>query len=514
MSILSRYFAYCLGIIFYGVSFCTWAYSQDASQQPSVEISKIIPPLEEYVRQLMADWQIPGASIGIIQGDQLIYVKGFGTKEVDTSQPIDSETLFPLASTTKAFGAAVLAAFVDQGLLKWDEKVVNYDRSFMLYDPWVTRQFQIVDLFAQHSGLPASCLTNLIVMSYKASYVLDVLRYIKPETSFRSQFAYQNALQLELESLSKILTGKSWDIALKKTILDPLGMQRTFAKVADFNRSENHTSCHVRSKGKVKAIPLVRYLDGAGPSGGMTSCVQDMAKWLSMQLANGKFREKQIISEKNLQMTRTPQTIIKAAQFYALGWVIDPQEPYTIIWHNGEIECAKAFVGFSPEANVGIVILCNLGENTMPEAAGFRFFDLAFKRSEKDYNTQYQKSARDKAQAKKKEEEPPSFSNALPLESYAGKYHSDVFGMAVLTVKDDKLHLKIQTDQAIEHDDLEATLMHWNRDTFVAEWEGFLRSIDFDEGNKVIFSGGPQGKIKAFHYYLPNQTSFIFERQD
>src|SRR5947209_16699978 len=113
-----------------------------------------------------------------------------------------------------------------------------------------------------------------------------------------------------------------------------------------------------------------------------------MAKWISMQLANGKFQGKQIISENNLKMTRTPQTVIDASTFYALGWIISQQTPYTIIWHNGDIEGAHSIMAFVPEANLGIVILSNLSQTKMPESAAFRFFDLAFNRPEKDYSAQ------------------------------------------------------------------------------------------------------------------------------
>lgn len=484
--------------------------SKEETSQKNVDVSKVIPTFESYVQKAMKDWQTPGAAVGIIQGDRLVYTKGFGTKEIKTSQSPDAQTLFPIASLSKAFGATTLALLVDQGHLNWEDEIVKHDPSFMLYGPWVTRNFQIIDLFAQHSGLASYALTDLFELGFTSSQILKMLRYVKPVSSFRSHFSYQNTLQLELDPLCQAVADETWDAIVKKNILEPLGMQRTFFKLSDFYRHENRSSCHLLLHDQIEVIPLIPFIEATGPSGGMISCVEDLAKWVSMQLANGKFQDKQIISEKNLKVTRTPQTIIDASNFYALGWVVSHESSYTAIWHNGDIQGGHHFLAFVPEANVGIVILSNLSETQMPEAAAFRFFDLIFNRPEKDYSAEFLEKIKKKKEEKKKElESPKNSSSALPLESYAGKFSNDIYGTFEIALKDDKLSLSLPQSEGSS-----AILSHWSRDIFLVEWEGFLRSIDFSEGSKIIFDQDPAGQMGSFRYYPgdTDQEFYYFER--
>jgi CubicO group peptidase (beta-lactamase class C family) len=487
---------------------CSSKDEQSSIQE--VEISEITPILESYIEKAMKEWKVPGAAVGIIQGDQLVYSKGFGTKETGKSQSIDAQTIFPIASLSKAFGAATLAVLVDKGLLDWYDEVVKYDRSFMLYVPWVTRNFQIIDLFAQHSGLASHVLTDLFELGFEPSHILKVLKNVRPVSSFRSTFTYQNVLQLELDPLCQVLLSKSWDVVAKENILDPLGMSHTYFKLNDFYRQENRIACHLLLDDQVQTIPLVPFIEATGPSGGIISCVEDLSKWIIMQLANGKFHEKQIISEENLKVTHTHQTEIDNSTFYALGWIISQKKSYEMIWHNGDIQGAHSVLAFIPEANLGIVILSNLSQTLMPEAVALRFFDLAFDRPEKDYSEEYLETKKAKNAEQEKDLQPPQdLSPALPLEDYVGKYSNDIYGTFEIAIKDEKLSLTLQQPHQ-----LSAILNHWHRDIFLVEWEGFLRSIDFNKGSKIIFDEEPTGQMGGFRYYPSDyeHSLYYFER--
>src|ERR1700730_3776307 len=176
---LKVFFCYSLILLGWLIFFsCSKQENQSSNANPpqkeSIDIAKITPDFETYLKKTMKDWRVPGAAVGIIQGDQLVYAKGFGTKELGNSLPIDAQTVFPIASLSKAFGATTLAFFVDKGLIDWYDEVVKYDRSFMLYVPWVTRNFQIIDLFAQHSGLASQALTDLLELGFEPSYILKI----------------------------------------------------------------------------------------------------------------------------------------------------------------------------------------------------------------------------------------------------------------------------------------------------------------------------------------------------
>ncbi len=505
-----RHFSVYIILIACCLAFFSCSKKDDSSSFKDIDISKITPTFETYLEKAMKDWNVPGVAVGIIHGNQLVYAKGFGTKEIGKSQSIDAQTIFPIGSLSKAFGAAALAILVDKGLVDWYDEVVKYDRSFMLYVPWVTRNFEIIDLFAQRSGLPSHVLTDLFELGFEPSHILKVLQNIRPISSFRSTFSYQNVLQLELDPLCQAVIDKTWDAVIKEHLLGPLDMNRTYFKLNDFYRHENRTACHLLLDGQLQTIPLVPFIDATGPSGCMMSCIEDLSKWILMQLSNGKFKNKQVISENNLKITRTPQTTINASMFYALGWIVSHHKSYTMIWHNGDIQGSHSMLAFVPEANLGIVILSNLSQTDMPEAVAFRFFDLAFNLTETDYSAEYLEANKTKMATQEKNLRPPQHASpALSLENYVGKYTSDIYGSFEISLKDDKLSLVVQ-----QSDKPSAILKHWHRDIFLVEWEGFLRKIDFNKDNKIIFDEEPTGKIGGFRYYPTDyeQSVYYFER--
>ena len=175
----------------------------------------------------MRDWKVPGMSIAVVKGDKVVYAKGFGTKRAGMNRPVDADTIFQVGSTTKAFTVALMATLVDEGKADWDDRVIDHFPDFMMYDPWVTREFRVHDLFAQHSGMPFYAGDLQSFIGFDRDHIIHSMRYIKPVYSFRDKFSYVNNLFVAGAKVEEKLTGKTWETLMQERILTPLKMTRS-----------------------------------------------------------------------------------------------------------------------------------------------------------------------------------------------------------------------------------------------------------------------------------------------
>ena len=219
------------------------------------QLKKILADFEKYAQQAQKDWQVPGMAIAIVQDDKVIFAKGFGVKKAGGNDKVDQHTIFQIGSTSKAFTAALVAMMVDEKQFAWQDRVVDRLDQFQMFDPWVTREFRVADLMAQHSGLPPYAGDGQAFMGFDRAHIIHSLRYLKPATSFRSQYAYQNSFFLVAAALVEKYTGKSWEDNLKARIFEPLGMSATTAGLEGFQQAKNVTFLHQKTGDKVEAIP-------------------------------------------------------------------------------------------------------------------------------------------------------------------------------------------------------------------------------------------------------------------
>ena len=179
----------------------------------------------------------------------MIYANGFGVKKQGEDDPVNENTIFQIGSTSKAFTAALVAMMVDEGKLNWKDKVIDYLPDFMMYDPWVTREFLIDDVMAQHSGMPGYASDLLSFIGFDRKHIIHSICYIQPISSFRSEFAYMNNLFLVAAALVEEISGKTWEENLRERILDPLGMNNTTYTQNGFVQSSNVAYLHQNKNG-------------------------------------------------------------------------------------------------------------------------------------------------------------------------------------------------------------------------------------------------------------------------
>ncbi len=490
--------------------------AQGEAKLPSdKELQAILTDFEEYAETSMRDWETPGMAVTIVRGDDVIYTKAFGVKTQGGDDPVTTDTIFQIGSSSKAFTAALVAMLVDEGRVGWKDPVIEHVPDFEMYDPWVTREFMVEDLMAQRSGMPPHALDLLVVLGFDRDYIKHALRYVKPASSFRSEFAYQNNLFLVAAELVEKHTGKSWEDNVKDGIFESLSMSSSTTDMKSFQEAKDVTSLHHRLGEKIVTLPkdwpYLSWNYVFGPAGGINSNIIDMAKWLKFQVNNGVFEGNRLLSEENMNFMHTPKTVAGLfsgrEQYYAEAWVYRENAPYPIVWHNGGTTGCKTMVAMVPEAKVGVVVLSNLIDSMLPEALAFRFFDMYLGSPEVDWSTQM--LAQMKERMKKAEAALPSPPDdpfpSMPLARYVGDYRNDVYGGISIAEKSGGLVLTIGPKR------VEMYLTHWNRDTFSLFWP-FYGNVA-DPGGFASFEADPEGTVTKVTVDLLNEDgSGAFQR--
>ncbi|UCH09963.1 MAG: serine hydrolase [Fidelibacterota bacterium] len=439
--------------------------------------------LDTYIEQAMEDWQLPGLAIAIVKDDEVVYARGFGVRELGRPEQVDERTLFAVASHTKAFTGIALGMLVQEGKLSWDDRVVDHMPEFQLYDPITTREMTVRDLLVHHQGYRTWSGDFLWWASnFSREDVLDRLRHLKPDYSFRSRYGYNNMMFVVAGELIPILTGTSWDDFVTTRILKPLGMTHTTTSVRSLPTPGNVAMPHIKVQGRMTPIPY-RNVDNSGPAGGLNSSASDMAQWLRFQLAFGNWNGAQLVDSAIVRETRTPQTLVRTGQSfqrlfptthflaYGLGWFMQDYHGYLVLRHSGGMDGMLSYSLFLPEAGLGVTVLTNAQDqrlySSLPWVVVDRFLGLA----EKDWSAIYMANARadDRrdAEARKQREKNRAKRSkpTLPLKAYAGTYQNDFYGTATVTQGLGRLVLQMNA-----HPEVVGPLEHWHYDTFVSKW--------------------------------------------
>ena len=263
---------------------------------------------DDYVNKALKDWDVPGVAIAVIKDDKIVFAKGYGVREIGKPEKVDERTIFAIGSSSKAFTAATTAILVDDGKIKWDDPATKYLPGFQLYDPVVTREMTVRDLLTHRIGLERGD-QLWHATEFDRSEVMRRIRFLKPASSLRSKFGYQNVMYLAAGQIVPQVAGKTWDDFLRERIFTPLGMNSTGTSISALKNSNDVAAPHSKFNDKVTAIPY-RKIDNIGPAGSINSNVVDMAQWVRLQLNNGKFDGKQLISPTSINEMHSPQTII------------------------------------------------------------------------------------------------------------------------------------------------------------------------------------------------------------
>jgi CubicO group peptidase (beta-lactamase class C family) len=455
--------------------------------------------LEKLTEEEMRARGIPGIAIAVVFKDDVVFAKGFGVREVGKENPVDTDTVFQLASVSKPIGSTVVAALVGEGLLSWDSRISDLDPGFEMHDAWVTREITVRDFFCHRSGLPDHTGDLLEDLGYAREEVLKRLRYQKPDTSFRSAYAYTNFGLTEAAVAAARAAGKEWEEVSEEKLYRPLGMTSTSSRYEDFFARENRALGHVEINGKW-VQKYQRDPDAQSPAGGVSSSVNDMAKWMRLQLAGGKFDGKEIVKEEALAQTHHPYMLTGFSPlnglpaFYGLGWNVNYDEEGRLrLSHSGGFDLGAATnVSLVPAEDLGIVVLTNTNPLGVAEGLANTFLDYALHgKPTQDWLEIFKQAFSQMLQAEKShigDYTKPLASPAPPAANaaYLGSYSNDYFGEISVIEKDGGLAI------AQGPKGMTFPMKHWDRDTFTYETQA--ESAVGTAG--ITFTMAPDGKAR------------------
>lgn len=487
------------------------------------------PPrdLDRYAATVMQAFEVPGIALAIVKDGQVVLTKGYGVRKLGDPTPVDPYTRFGIASNTKAFTATALGLLVEAGKLRWDAPVIDYLPGFQMWDPYVTRELTVRDLLVHRSGLGlgAGDLLWWPPSTYDRQEIMRRLRYIKPATSFRYAYAYDNVLYTVAGELIGAVSGQSWEDFVVSRILRPVGMDSSDVLHSQAGLTGNSAVPHARIDGVVRPVtPFTN--DNTNPAGGINTGAADIAKWLIVQLDSGR-----LVNGSRLfapATTRQLWGLVTPIPFgnpppelaplkrnfvgYALGFNVTDYRGRKIVTHTGGLPGYVSRLLMVPDLRLGIAVLTNQESGAAFDAIAYRILDHYLGAPPFDWVAAYQRlNARSdsitaaevsKAAAQRDTASRPS----LPLEQYAGTYTDAWYGDIAIALENGKLVMRFSHTPSLVGD-----LEHWQHDTFIARW----RDRELRADAYVSFALYPDGTVsQATMMAVSPETDFSFDFQD
>ncbi len=492
------------------------------------------------VEQIRAAVGVPGIAVTIVEHGKVTLARGYGVRRLGDDAPVDADTIFQLGSVGKAFTTAALAVLVDRGEIAWKDRVTDHIPWFQMHDPWVTREMTVVDLLVHRSGLGLGAGDLMFVPRSTLSRAETVrrLRYIRPSTSFRSGYAYDNVLYAAAGQLIEEVSGKSWERFVREEVLVPAGMRTATSDRGARRGAPNRAWPHARRDGPLHGMGTQQALDDSGqaefdpelgqnaaPAGGVAASANDMGRWIAIQLAHGALPDGsgRLFSEAAAREMWTPRVLLPITpspgptaaatpQFsgYALGWNERDYRGHRLLMHGGAVFGAQAVLMLIPDRSVGfsVMISCEDGEAALGIA--YELLDHYLEQPRYDWAAAWQEVVRQRDERavgllKQQTSTPAHVGPSLPLERYAGDFTDAWYGPISVALHDGRLALDFRQTPGMSGE-----LTHWQYDTFRVDWRDRLIEPAY-----VTFALKADGSIDRISMQAVSPLAdFSFDYQD
>jgi CubicO group peptidase (beta-lactamase class C family) len=485
------------------------------------------PKFDSYVAQVLQAFRVPGVAVAIVKDGKVVLAKGYGVRKLGAPDPIDAQTRFGIASNTKVFTATAIAMLVEDGKLEWDAPVTRYLPWFAMYDPFVTHELTVRDLLVHRSGLGlgAGDLLWWPPSSYHREEIARRIRFIKPATSFRSAYAYDNVLYLVAGEVIEAVSGTTWEDFIRTRIFSKVGMANSDIVRSGGKLEGDVAIPHAEVNDTVR--PVEPFLsDNVNPAGGIMSGAEDMAKWVMVQLDSGRTTggAKIFSPASTTQIWRdvTPVPIDSAppelphlhANFsgYALGLGVRDYRGHKLLQHTGGLPGFVSKVAMIPDLRLGVVVLTNQESGLAFNAITYRVLDYYLGAKAPDYvgifTTAEAKALAEVAKTERKAAESRDSTSgpSLPLSRYARTYRDDWYGDITIALENGVLVMRFGHTPSLVGD-----LTHWQHDSFLVRW----RDRELRADAYVTFDLNPDGSIEQARMAPASPTvDFSFDFQD
>jgi CubicO group peptidase (beta-lactamase class C family) len=481
--------------------------------------------IDSVVENTLTTFNVPGIAVAVIKDGKVIHSKGYGVRSIKNNLKVDENTLFGVASNTKAITAAALGILIDEKKLTWDTKVIDVIPEFKLYDPYVTSEFTVRDLLTHRSGLGLGA-GDLMVFPDSSTVtkaeLIHNLRYLKPVSSFRTKYDYDNLMYIVAGEVVARLSGTTYDDFIETRIIKPLGMTKTAASWYRLKDKSNIIDGHAPYEGKLLPVGL-SFSEVGNAAGGIYSSVADMSKWVIAMINGGKYGEnldKKLFSPAIHKELWTPQTLIAGGNpssfsSYGLGWFLSNVNGNFQAAHTGGLSGIVTQVTILPDMKLGIIVLTNQQSgaafNAITNSIKDSYLNIKGQNRIKQYNDnrlRNEKQAEElvtkvwadiDAQTKTQTVKPDA-------KNFYGTYTDLWFGEVTISEQNGKMHFQSKKSPKLKGD-----MTFYKGNTFIVKW--YDRSLDADAfvNFSLTNNGTPNGfKMTA----ISPLTDFSFDFQD
>jgi beta-lactamase class C len=359
------------------------------SSPPATQVNPYLQQLalayDSAFRTLMKKHNAPGAAVAIVHDSTVILLHGYGVKDIEKTDSINTHTVFRLASVSKPFASFLAAILVEEGLLEWNHTVIQHWPEFSLQSPEQTKQITLRHVLSHTTGLPYHTYTNMIEERLPADTLLSYLRDIRLVSQPGQMYSYQNVGYSIIGKVIERATGKPYQEVLKEKVFVPLNMTDASTDYIGLLGSGNMAQPHIFKRGKLRPTIVNDTYYNVSPAGGVNASISDMSKWLVALLGN----KQNVISQQMLDTLATPAVLANSRNrnfykwsrvrqaYYGLGWRVLRFTADTLVYHGGYVAGYRSEVAFHPSERIAICVLSNapgpLADNSLP--LFFEIFD-------------------------------------------------------------------------------------------------------------------------------------------
>ncbi len=467
--------------------------------------------LDTYISKEVENFELTGLAVSVVKDGKTVFSKSYGYKNIEKNEPMAVASMFNIASCSKAFTAACLGILVDEGKIKWKDKVADYIPEFRLEDSYAAREMNLIDLLSHRSGLGTFYGDLLWYQTdYSNMDIIKRMRHLPATKDFRSEFGYQNNMYMIAGEIIKKVSGKTWSEFIYEKIFNPLGMTESKTCSRDLTDGQDIAMPHL--KRKLQEL----YLADPGPAFSIYTSVNEISNWMNMLLNNGKWNKTQVIKSRTVNMLFSSQTILPVGgmmkrngthfRTYGLGWFLFDYSGKKIVEHDGGMPGYISKVTLVPEEKLGIVLLTN-DMNILTGPLRYKILDTFLNDSQKDWAGEYlqYKKRIEAAEEKQKSDKDASRAKdtrpSLDLAGYTGTYNDKMYGEAKIELINNVLNIVLLPAKEV----FTSKMDHWHYDTFRIKFRDEFLPQGF-----VTFSFNSGGKVTGFKIDLPNPDFHFF----
>lgn len=473
----------------------------------AVDLKKL-EGLDQLIDEGLKEWKVPGLALSVVKDGELLYSNGYGFRDPEKGLKMNADTLYRIASNSKAFVSLSLAILADEGKLDWDKPVRHYIPYFRLKDSYASENVTPRDLLCHRTGLPAH---DGALHDFKTrKEMVENLQYLEPSYPIRTKLQYNNLMYMTAGHLVDCIAGQTWESFVQARIFNVLEMEKSNFSFPKSRLSGNHAECFYMRGDEVRQYKFDRVVDPEhiyprSPAGGINSTANEMADWMIMQLNKGEFKGQRIVSEKAFAEMHSPQMIDNWNSPYeelgesscGLGWFIWAYRGQKLVVHGGFF---GSQVWLMPKRNIGVTIMPTMGSG-LTDIVLFNIFDRLLGLDQVAWTGRKIKE-RDDARMTQQPAVTGKIEGTSPshtLEAFCGKYVHEAYGSFVVKLDEKGLY--------VEDDGHKHYLRHYHYDTFE------LMESDDESFCKATFHTDTKGVISSVSApFEPAVNDIVFKR--